>query len=127
MKLGRAIDIQNILQRNVADLVSSHKMFHGTHASLVESYCKLFDRYPKGLPFHVREYVRGYFAALVDSLYHTALTHGYEWQGTIYTEWEEYPEELKTYLREHNTDEITHGHYWADTLETKENRPFFVK
>ena len=127
MKLDRAITIQRELQTQAIDLVSRAKMRHNTHAELCERFNQLFERYPSDLPAHVRQYARGYYSALVDSLYHTNLVHGYEWQETIYTKWESYPEDLKEYIRAHSTDSIKHGHYWADTLESKENKPFFVR
>lgn len=89
-------------------------------------YTALFDKYPKDLPHHVRAYVRGYYNALVDSLYHVDLAHGYEWEGTVYTSYDAYPEPLKEALRD-TVDTVPHGHYWKASLETKQNKPFSVR
>lgn len=126
MKLDRAVSIQMTLQRRVRDIVTSATIFQITHAEMTERYTTLFDQYPKDLPHHVRAYIRGYYSALVDSLYHVKLSHGYLWEGTVYEKYESYPEPLKEALR-HSTDTVPHGHYWKASLTTKQNRPFFVQ
>ncbi len=125
MKLDRSIDIKMELQTRVQDLVSSAKCFHLTHSELTDRYLKLFERYPKDLPTHVRSYISGYYSALVDSLYHVHLTHGFEWNGIVYEKWDSMPEDLKEVIRK-DCDNVPHGHYWKDTLDKRTNKPFFT-
>jgi len=125
MKLDRAIDIQNELESRIIDLISSAKIFQLTHAQMCKRYNALFERYPKDLPYHVRSFASGYFRALLNNLYHADLTHGYLYQGTVYSKWDTYPEELKAILRG-PTDTIPHGHFWTASLANKENKPFFA-
>lgn len=125
MNASRVVKIQNELQSRTLDLVSQVKCFHGTHASLIDRQIKLYDRYPNRLPHHVKAYIRGYFTALIDSLYHTDLVHGYEWNGRVYTNWDTFPEDLKKVTID-DVDDIPHGHWWKDTVVTGENRPFFL-
>ena len=127
MKLDRAIAIQSELTSRVIDLISAARSFHTTSKWINEEYHKLFQRYPKDVPNHVREYVRGYRDALVESLYRHDLVHGYEWQGLVYTEYEKYPEELRQALRG-DLATVEHGHYWKETLKIAGNqKPFFVQ
>ena len=114
MRTKRALDIQSDLVGRITWLVREARTYHFTHAYLLEQYHKALDRYPK-LPNWVKQYVRGYFTALVDDLYRDALIHAYEWQGELYEKWDSYPEELKQHIRSTPTDNLVHGHYWKGT------------
>ena len=127
MKLQRSVDIQIELQSSVVACVSAARCFHSTHAQLLESYHSLFARYPKDLSRPVREYIRGYFTALIDSLYRHDLVYGHELDGLFFFQkWEELPSPVQEAIKQNKTD--ASGHFWKDTINkpASEVRPFFT-
>lgn len=127
MNTARAVAIQIELQSRVIDLLSMSKTFHLTSAEIHARYHKLFERYPADLPQTVRAYIRGYYSALKDSLYHTHLVHGWAFEGLFYfQEWEKLPPAVQEAIKTNNVDAA--GHYWKDTINTRAEdvRPFFI-
>ena len=127
MRLERAVDIQIELKARVNDLIGLAVTCHLPHSDMTERYLKLFERYPKDLPGHVRSYIRGYYEARIDSLYHTSLQYGYEWENLVYpANWDTLPEPLKEACRKGAV--MNHGHYWKETIGNPSSgaKPFFV-
>lgn len=125
MTLDRAVNIEIELRTRIADLFSLAKCYHLTSGQITERYLKLFEAYPKDLPRYVKAYASGLFDAKTDELYRNNLTHGYVWQGVIYTKWEGYPAELKELFRNGGT--TVSGHYWSDTLPIADTaKPYFI-
>ena len=127
MKLKRSIAIQRELIERLNDLYSLAITCHLTSEEINTRYGKLFERYPKDLPTHVKEYVRGYRECKDEYLYRHCLQFGYKWQEIVYpANWDTLPEELKEACRKGAT--LEHGHYWKDTFmkDGQETKPYFA-
>jgi hypothetical protein len=127
MKLDRAIELKSVLPMRIREIFSCAKMFHYTSKEITEKYLAMMDKYPK-MPVWLVSYCMGCFDCLTEDLYRNHLIHGYEYHGTIYHNWDSYPEELKDICRRAPISELPlHGHFWKDTLSIPgEYKPYFI-
>lgn len=69
MKLKRAVEVQNHLVMCVRDAVSCGRICKMSHSEICERAASYVAKAPRGTPRHVREYVMGYYRAIVDALW----------------------------------------------------------
>lgn len=91
---------------------------HWTHKKLLEQYQKHFEfnpLHPK-LPMHYKEYLRGFFSALRESLYYVHVFNMHEYEGKLYKNWNDLPEECRELVHQGKIDLVMHsGFYWKDS------------
>ena len=68
------------------------------------------------LPNHYKEYLRGFATALRESLYYVHVFNMHEYEGKLYKNWNDLPEEAKEAERTGKIDLAMHsGFYWKDS------------
>lgn len=127
MSLERQIERQRRVTDGVQSLMRAAQMESRPHAAILADYTALRDReLVAGVSRCVKEYCRGYFFAVVDSLYRTELTYGGLWAAsptglaTTDRDRADYYKKLGLEPAQFGT---LHGlgHYWAHSA-----KPFFI-
>ena len=128
MRIKRAIALQTELVNSVNGLVAYAAAFHSSHDSIHTRFLELTDKLKTlHAPEWVRQYVRGYYHAKLDSLYAHDLVYGGTIDGVFYSTHRnraDYYESHGIEPREFGTEGKVQnlGHYW--TQDT--SRPFFI-